>query len=99
MAAGKPVVASDIEGYNGIVTDGKQGLLVPKCDPQALAETLSYLANNPDLRARMGTQGQQMVEQFRWSSVARRIEDYYYETIETVQQTSEVNGRSSKRAV
>jgi phosphatidylinositol alpha-mannosyltransferase len=99
MAAGKPVVASDIEGYKGVVTHGKQGLLVPKCDPQALAETLSYLAKNPDLRARMGTHGQQMVEQFRWSSVARRVEDYYYETIETVQQMSEVNGRSGKRAV
>ena len=99
MAAGKPVVASDIEGYNGIVTDGKQGLLVPKCDPHALAEALSYLANNPDLRTRMGTWGQQTVQQFRWSSVARRVEDYYYETIEIVQQTSEVNGRSRKRAV
>jgi phosphatidylinositol alpha-mannosyltransferase len=99
MAAGKPVVASDIDGYNGIVTDGKQGLLVPKCDPPALAEALSYLANNPDLRARMGTRGQQTVQQFRWSSVARRVEDYYYETIEIVQQTSEVNGRSRKRAV
>lgn len=99
MAAGKPVVASDIEGYNGIVSHGKQGLLVPKRDPQALSDTLSYLANNPDLRARMGGQGQQMVEQYRWSSVARRVEDYYYETIETVQQTCEINGRSGKRAV
>jgi len=99
MAAGKSVVASDIEGYDGIVSHGKQGLLVPKRDPQALFESLSYLANNPDLRARMGIQGQQMVQQYRWSSVTRRVEEYYYETMETVQQTWEGNGRSGKRAV
>jgi phosphatidylinositol alpha-mannosyltransferase len=99
MAAGKPVVASNIEGYDGIVSHGKQGMLVPKRDPEALSNTLAYLAHNPDLRVRMGMQGRQMVEPYRWSSVSRRVEEYYYETMETVQQTSEDNSRSGKRAV
>ena len=85
MAAGKPVVASDIEGYRGVLTHGKQGLLVPKAAPAELADTLAYLARNPDLRRRMGEQGQKTAEGYRWETVARRVEDYYYQVRESVQ--------------
>ena len=44
-------------------------LLFPKKDPQTLAETLAYLVNNPDLRARMGTIGRQTANNYRcWVS-------------------------------
>ncbi len=91
MAAGKPVVASNIEGYNGVVHHGQQGLLFPRKDTSALADTLGLLVRNPELRRRMGATGRQMVDKYRWPVVARQVENYYYDCLEAV------NGRSRKR--
>ncbi len=77
MAAGKPVVASDIEGYRGIITHGEQGLLFPKKDSGALADTLRVLARDPELRQKLGGQGNRSAEDFRWEVVASRVENYY----------------------
>ena len=77
MAAGKPVVASDIEGYRGIITHGEQGLLFPKKDSGALADTLRVLARDPELRQKLGGQGNRSAEDFRWEVVAGRVENYY----------------------
>ena len=56
FAAGTPVVASDIAGYRDVVRDGVDGLLVPRGDATALAETLRDLALDPRAhrRARRG---------------------------------------------
>ncbi len=83
MAAGKPIVASAIEGYMGIIRDGEQGLLFPRKNSEALAETLAQLINHPAQAARMGAVGRQLVEQYRWQVVARQVETYYYDCIET----------------
>ena len=81
MAAGKPIVASAIEGYMGIVKPGEQGLLFPRKNSEALADTLATLITDPELAARMGATGRQMVEQYRWKVVARQVETYYYDCI------------------
>ena len=47
FAAGTPVVASDIPGYRGVVSAGRDGLLVPRGDATALAEALRGLALDP----------------------------------------------------
>ena len=82
MACGKPIVASAIEGYMGIVKDGEQGLLFPRRDTQALANALASLVENPEHGRRMGETGRRMVEQYRWKVVARQVESYYYDCIE-----------------
>lgn len=81
MACGKPIVASAIEGYMGIVKDGEQGLLFPRRDAQALANTLASLVENPEYARGLGQTGRRMVEQFRWKVVARQVESYYYDCI------------------
>ena len=83
MAAGKPVVASDIEGYRGIVTDGEQGLLVPKKDSDALAKALEVLARDPELRRRLGGEGNRSAEDYRWEVVAGGVENYYNSCLQT----------------
>ena len=99
MAAGKPVLASDIDGYNGIVQPGRQGLLFQKRDPEALASALRILILNPDLAQQMGRTGRMMVEQYRWSTVAKQVENYYYERILAVKQQQDREAYACPRAV
>jgi phosphatidylinositol alpha-mannosyltransferase len=77
MSAGKPVVASDIEGFRGVMTHGEQGLLVPKKDSNAMAEALGMLARDPELRRKLGGDGNRLAEEYRWEVVAGRVEAYY----------------------
>jgi type IV pilus assembly protein PilM len=63
FAAGTPVVASDIAGYRDVARDGVDGLLVPRGDATALAETLRTLFEEHDLpkRVRLGIANQRIV--------------------------------------
>lgn len=81
MAAGKPIVASAIEGYMGIIKSGEQGLLFPRRDPEALAETLATLIDHPEYALQLGATGRRMVDQYRWKVVAQQVEAYYYDCI------------------
>ena len=93
MSAGKPVVASDIEGFRGILTDGEQGLLVPKKDTDALANALGRLARDPELRSKLGGQGSRSAEDYRWEVVAGRVEEYYNRCIQAA------NGSTGTRTI
>ena len=93
MSAGKPVVASDIEGFRGIMTDGEQGLLVPKKDTGALANALGRLARDPELRSKLGGQGSRSAEDYRWEVVASRVEEYYNRCIQAA------NGSTGTRTI
>jgi glycosyltransferase involved in cell wall biosynthesis len=57
MAAGLPVVASDVGGVAEAVADGETGLLVPPGDPAALAEAVGRLLGDVELRQRLGAAG------------------------------------------
>ena len=82
MAAGKPVVASDIEGYQGVMQDGRQGLLFRNENVESLAAQLESLIRNPELRQAMGERGRATAEGFRWEVVAQQVEQYYQSCIE-----------------
>jgi glycosyltransferase involved in cell wall biosynthesis len=57
MAAGLPVVATDVGGVGEAVEDGETGILVPAADPEALARSLERLVLDADLRRRLGAAG------------------------------------------
>ena len=57
MAAGKPVIASDVGGSPEIVHHERNGLLFPSDDDQALADAIKRLAADPTLAKRLGQQG------------------------------------------
>ena len=61
MASGVPVVASKIDGIPELVHDGETGLLVPPCDPKALAHALVRLLADPGMARRMGAGGRVIV--------------------------------------
>ena len=82
MAAGKPIVASNIDGYRGVLDDGEEGLLVRPEDERRLAEALIRLLKDPALRERMGRQGQVKAKDYSWQKVAQQVLDYYRELLE-----------------
>ncbi len=73
FAAGRPVVASDIAGYRDVVTDGVDGLLVPRGDATRLAETLRDLALDRDRTARLGAGAARSAERYAWPRVAEQV--------------------------
>jgi glycosyltransferase involved in cell wall biosynthesis len=74
MAAGVPVVATQVGGTPEIVTDGQSGILVPPRNPSAIAGALQTLAARADQRLRLGLEGQQVVG--RQFTIDRMVEQY-----------------------
>ena len=62
MAAGLPVVATEVGGVGEVVSPGVTGLLVPAGDPSALAAALADYVSHEDLRAQHGGAGRKLVE-------------------------------------
>jgi len=62
MAAGKPVVATDIRGCREEVVDGVTGLLVLPGDPRSLAKAITALLVDPDRARKLGEEGRRRVE-------------------------------------
>jgi phosphatidylinositol alpha-mannosyltransferase len=81
FAAGTPVVASNIAGYRDVVRDGVDGVLVPPADPQALAEALRDLYDEPERRVQMARAAAADVERFAWPVVADQVIDAYQEAV------------------
>ena len=77
MAMGKPVVASNIDGYASVVTHDVDGLLVPPKNASMLAQALISLMNDESLRQQMGAKGELKSAEYGWERVAQRVLDYY----------------------
>ena len=73
LAAGRPVVATRVGGVPDVVRDGEDGFLVELGDVGELAGALARLAEDPELRARMGEAGRARV--LPRYAVQRLVED------------------------
>jgi glycosyltransferase involved in cell wall biosynthesis len=62
MAAGIPVIASNVGGLAELVVDGETGLLAHPGDPEALGAALGGLIADRDLRRRLGDAGRARAE-------------------------------------
>ncbi len=75
MAAGKPVIATAGGGVPEIIEDGVSGVLVPMGDADAMAAAILRLANDADLRQKIGTAARQRIEShFTIERTARGVE-------------------------
>jgi glycosyltransferase involved in cell wall biosynthesis len=82
MAAGKPVIGSDIAGVRTLVEDGASGFLVPPGDARSVAERIAQLAGDAPLRTRMGAQGRRrIVERYTWRRAGARLLDLYEQVL------------------
>lgn len=76
MAAGLPVVSCDQGAIVESVIDGRNGFIVPKRDPGAVAERLTQLVLDPTLRARMGAESRRLYEsEFTEARMVQRLGD------------------------
>ncbi len=76
MASGKAIVASDLGQIAGVITEGKNGLLVPPGEAGALANSIGRLIADPSLRARLGEGAREdAAHNHSWATVIGKIED------------------------
>jgi glycosyltransferase involved in cell wall biosynthesis len=82
MAAGLPVAATRVGGVPEVVLDGETGLLVPPADAPTLAGALARLAQEPELRRRLGAAGKaRACEQFSIQNVCIKTRALYSELL------------------
>jgi len=74
MASGIPIVASDIEGYREILAPGREALLFPNRDANALADSVLRVLRCPELARSMGAAGREKAARYSWTDIARRLE-------------------------
>ena len=74
MSSARPVVASDVGAVSSAVVDGRTGVLVPPGDAEALAGAREFLADQPDMRERLGREARARVEaDFELNSCTARL--------------------------
>jgi phosphatidylinositol alpha-mannosyltransferase len=83
MAAGKPVLASAIDGYRTVVQHEHDGLLVPPADEAALAVGLCRLLADEPFRRRLAVAGHAKAQAYSWRKDSRQILELYQEAMET----------------
>lgn len=72
MAAGRCTIASNLGQMADVIDDGRNGLLFPAGDENALYEAMNRTRVTPDLRKRLGAEGRRMVHaRFTWTEAAR----------------------------
>lgn len=77
MAAGIPIVTTNIQGYMNVVSDNQEALLVPPRNSQALADALEILINNPKLCQKLVVKAKERVQKFDWEHVTKQVIQYY----------------------
>lgn len=81
MAAGVPVVASDLAGYRAVLRDGRAGRLTPPGDPVALADALYALLQDEEERRRLSAAGIAAAADLSWARITDRVEEAYGDAV------------------
>ena len=81
MAAGLPVVASDIPGYREVVRHQVEGLLVSPRDPEDLAEAVLGLLRDRRRAQALGRAGRERAGRYSWDAVVTELESVYREVV------------------
>lgn len=80
MAAGLPIIATNISGNRDLIQDRKNGLLVPPSDSEQIANAILHILNNKSSRDQLGMRAQKLAEQYRWQKIAQQYIAIYQKT-------------------
>jgi glycosyltransferase involved in cell wall biosynthesis len=78
MAAGIPVIASNVDGIKEVVVDGESGILVPPKNPDAIADAVFRIIEQPQLANKFVEQGLLRAKLFDVRSHLKKLENFYY---------------------
>jgi phosphatidyl-myo-inositol alpha-mannosyltransferase len=84
MAAGAPIVASDLDAFRQVLRGGEAGALFETGNPAALAAAAARLLDDPALRAALSASALTAVREFDWSVIARDVLRVYEAVLPTV---------------
>ena len=81
MAAGLPIVATNVGGIPDIVEEGVNGYLVNAKNPDELADRILVLLQNDEMREEMSANNREKAELYMWDKVAGTVERIYFECL------------------
>jgi glycosyltransferase involved in cell wall biosynthesis len=87
LAMGKPIVATDADGLRDILTPGRNALVVPRENPDALADAIVRLARDPALRAKLGDAARETGAGYDIATFVAKMERLYTLLHETSRRT------------
>jgi len=73
MSFGKPIVSTKTEGITKLLRDGHSAVLLPENGPNIVADAIEQLANDPELRRKIGKNAEQNVNQYDWTRIRNTI--------------------------
>ena len=75
LAAGKPIIASDVSGMKDVIKDGVNGFLIEQKDSGLIADKVVELINNRELMIKFSNNVLETAEKFDWAIIGRKYED------------------------
>ena len=80
MACGLPIIGCNVSGVNELVFDKFNGILVPPRTPEAIADSIIFLLNDPEARKRLGDNARKTaVEKYAWAKTLDQLDSIYHE--------------------
>jgi phosphatidyl-myo-inositol alpha-mannosyltransferase len=86
MAAAKPIIASDIDGFRDVMTHEKEGLLIDTGDIAAFSAAILKLASDRELATALGRTGRATALLYSWPRVTDAVLGFYDEVLERKEQ-------------
>jgi glycosyltransferase involved in cell wall biosynthesis len=81
LASGVPVISTDVGGIPCLVEHGKTALLVPVQNPQAMADGVVLLLDDPSMRDKLRQAGLEAVRQYAWANIRDRLLGVYQDVL------------------
>ena len=77
MASGRPLIATNVGGISQVIEDGKNGLLVPPKNPEALAGAIESILSDRSFAMRLADYGAKKAQDFSWDIQAKKYSDLF----------------------
>jgi len=83
MACGKPVIVTSVGYVPLLVKNGVNGIVIPPSNRDQLADSIIYLAENPELSNRIGEVNVRKMNEYDWAKIAKQYHALYLRTLES----------------